>query len=471
VPNGPQAIIAFRPPALRDGAGKQLSAVLVPELDRGLLALERAAGIPLSDMRQVVIALFDGPEGWPTPVIVVHLTEPQPIGELQAAWGPGLEPFQPAIGDPILSRDPAQGPSFYVGPRLAPADAPIQWFALGPRDSLLSVAEATGAEPLLPRQLSELWAQTDERSALSLVAMPNFLFAGGRAMLQQYAPHAVESVRQFLIPDVHGLSVRTDLSPQWYLEVRVTPGTEAPLTELVDKLRNTIIGLPAAAEARIVNGPIDNAWRSLSVRLPAMLRALTEQSRFGVSRQQAVFNAFLPSQAAPNLALAGWLTVGASSSASNPASTRPATEPKQATVTLTELLDRPISVSFDQEGLQVAATLIANEANAAAPAGSAVVEVFLLGNDMERDGITKNQQVRDFRFKETPLREVLTALVMRANPVTTVKSPAEVDQKLVWVVGSHPEQADRQAVLVTTRTASAGTYELPAEFVGPPATP
>jgi|GEM_PF-6729284 len=464
VPNSPQALVAFRPAALADAAGKQLASVLAPEIDQGLLQLERIAGVELSKIREVVIAFFGGRDGWPTPVFVIRLNEPVLLGELRSAWGSGLEPFTPAVGDPFLSREPAQGPSIYAGPRLTTDDVPISWFVSGPREAVLTVAENAAADPLMPRQMAELWAQTDQRSAVSFVALPNFLFADGRELLLQYAPRAIDPLKSLLIPDAHGLFLRSDLSPQWYLEVRVTPGTEAPLTALVDKLRKLIFGLPAAAETRLLSDSLNSPDRGLAIRLPAMLRALAEQSRFGVSRQQATFNAFLPANAAPSFVLTSWLSLGSGGGESGQSVAITPTPDDAGPAMLEQLLDRPMSVAFDQEGLQAAAMLIASEANAAAPAGSATVEVFLMGNDMERDGITKNQQVREFRFADTPLREVLTALVMRANPVTTVTSPTESDQKLVWVIGPHPEQSDRKAVLITTRTAAAGKYELPKEF-------
>ena len=57
--------------------------------------------------------------------------------------------------------------------------------------------------------------------------------------------------------------------------------------------------------------------------------------------------------------------------------------------------------------------------------------------------------------------------MMRANPVTTVKSPSEQDQKLLWVVAPDPDDASRSVVLVTTRQVAARQYTLPSVFQSP----
>jgi hypothetical protein len=54
---------------------------------------------------------------------------------------------------------------------------------------------------------------------------------------------------------------------------------------------------------------------------------------------------------------------------------------------------------------------------------------------------------------------------MRANPVTTVTQPSELDQKLVWLIGPDPDDSNKRIVLITTRDgAQRKEYELPAPF-------
>jgi eukaryotic-like serine/threonine-protein kinase len=82
------------------------------------------------------------------------------------------------------------------------------------------------------------------------------------------------------------------------------------------------------------------------------------------------------------------------------------------------------------------------------------------------EGITRNQSIRDFDQKDQTVADILTALVRKANPVTTVKDPSEKDQKLVWVIGPDPE-GGKEVVLITTRAAAgAKKYVLPGVFGG-----
>jgi hypothetical protein len=92
--------------------------------------------------------------------------------------------------------------------------------------------------------------------------------------------------------------------------------------------------------------------------------------------------------------------------------------------------------------------------------------IKIIGDDLKLEGITRNQSIRDFQQENQTVADILTALVRKANPVTTVQDPSEKDQKLVWLVGADPENPSQQAVLITTRTAAATKkYTLPPPFV------
>ena len=93
-------------------------------------------------------------------------------------------------------------------------------------------------------------------------------------------------------------------------------------------------------------------------------------------------------------------------------------------------------------------------------------QIKIIGGDLQKEGITRNQQIRDFDAQATPVRDILTQLVRKANPVTTVTSPDEVDQKLVWLIGPDPDDASKKIVLITTRSAAAEkNLTLPAVFL------
>ena len=92
-------------------------------------------------------------------------------------------------------------------------------------------------------------------------------------------------------------------------------------------------------------------------------------------------------------------------------------------------------------------------------------KIKIIGEHLQLDGITRNQTVRNFNQADKSIGEILTAIVMKANPVTTVKEPSETDQKLLWVIADDPAEAGKKIVLITTRQmAEKNKYTLPATF-------
>ena len=98
-------------------------------------------------------------------------------------------------------------------------------------------------------------------------------------------------------------------------------------------------------------------------------------------------------------------------------------------LSIEEYLARPIKLSFDQEPIETALRLVGEEANANLPAGTPQLRFALDGGAFERAGITRNQQLRDFKHDGLPMRDALTTIAKRGNPVTTVKDTREEDQR------------------------------------------
>jgi lysophospholipase L1-like esterase len=91
--------------------------------------------------------------------------------------------------------------------------------------------------------------------------------------------------------------------------------------------------------------------------------------------------------------------------------------------------------------------------------------IHLLGKDLQRDGITRNQRIRGIEAESATVADILTAIVVKANPIRGNTKPNDRDQKLIWVVGPHPDQPTRSAILITTRAgAKAKNYTLPDVF-------
>jgi hypothetical protein len=176
-------------------------------------------------------------------------------------------------------------------------------------------------------------------------------------------------------------------------------------------------------------------------------------------QQFAVANFYLPPQAAGNVLLGSWLAANTtSSSTSSVVTTTHAPKP----MTFADILNRPITVDVVQEDLHVAVSLIEEAANQGLPPGSEKLSIKLVGNDLEKAGITQNQAVRNFQQTNLPVRAVLTAICLKAH-TPTLTNPKDPAQRLVWAVGPDPTDSQRQSVLITTRTA-AQRYKLAPEF-------
>ena len=78
-------------------------------------------------------------------------------------------------------------------------------------------------------------------------------------------------------------------------------------------------------------------------------------------------------------------------------------------------------------------------------------QIKIIGNNLKFEGITKNQTIRGLKIEKGTVAEVLTAMVLKADPNSRGKGPSDPSLKLVWLVGADPENAERQVILITTR--------------------
>jgi hypothetical protein len=93
------------------------------------------------------------------------------------------------------------------------------------------------------------------------------------------------------------------------------------------------------------------------------------------------------------------------------------------------------------------------------------------GGAFERDGITRNKEVRDFQFQGKPARDVLIDLVRKANP-EKVPELNQAAQKVLWIELPDPQRSGQPKIVITTRKgAEAVSAKIPREFVLPEVKP
>ena len=128
---------------------------------------------------------------------------------------------------------------------------------------------------------------------------------------------------------------------------------------------------------------------------------------------------------------------------------------------LERVLGQRMTFELPQQSLEFAlqdVTLTVNEAIA-----NAHLEIRIQGQELQLEGITRNQQIQDLKLENHTVAEILTEIIVRANPVRTsaANDPA---QKLVWLADPAASDAS-QVILVTTRAAAERQgYRLPPPF-------
>ncbi len=506
LPPGGQLFLSLRPeqwPSLEqtldassqntEAASLAWSDVLGPQVTELSQQLQAMSGVPLVDTAQVTLAFYAAEQSGQPPRVCArfHLSRPKPLAELTAAWN------APADGQVSEQRlwiaSPQQ--AFYIPRQTPPATGAtaesqggaavemVSEFSVGPADMLREVAELDGARgPLLPH-LEKLWNATDRTATMSLLISTPFLFTEGRDLLNVLPSPLSPALRQWLGGDVRGASMQVHWQPQWYLETRVVGTSDMDAGKILARQQQQVQSLPAMVEQWLVSHNVHPYWRGLAMRYPHMLRTFVDYSRFGVEHGTALMNSYLPSQGGTNLALTSWIALQdyatSSATANVPAANATAANATAAATgaarsgstaapveDIETYLSQAIDLSFDQEPIEVALQMVADEANAHLPPGAQPLRFVLDGAAFGKAGITRNQQLSDFRIQQQSVRDALTEIARRGNPVTTVTDLRDADQRLLWIVAPDPNSSSGASMIsLTTRTAAKESgYALPKEF-------
>ncbi len=464
LPPGGQMFLSFHPQTLLTTATtKTLLSALGQDVTPWLSNVVLRVGQPLELISQCTVAFYAEAEQ-PVTCLRIRLEQPQLLSALKTAWGITGEE---KVGEQTLLTN-ASGESFYVASQPLTDIQSVSEFSLGPTSLMREVAEVEGAIGPLVTQMEKLWQASDSAADISLLLAPSYLFSEGKSLLNQAPKRFAAQVKGLLGNDMRAALVQTRLEPQWYIETQFVGLQDRDTGRISEDLRQRILGSSTVAEEWLVSESAHPYWRPLALRFPQMLRTLGEQARFGVEGGVAIANAYLPSEAATNILLASWIAwqdgATLASDAAAVASPTAMTEAAKP-LTLDEYLGRSIKLSFDQEPIEVALKLVGDEANANLPAGTPPWRFELDGGAFEKAGITRNQQLRDFKHVDKPVREALTAIAKRGNPVTTVTDTRDKDQRLIWVVRDDPQQPGQKLVSLTTREAAAAdSIVLPVEF-------
>lgn len=465
LPPGPAAIISIPiSQVVANTDATPLLTTFAAEIDSLVALAETRGGVSKDKIARCTVALFPGKNGWPEVALAIQLTEPTDLKSLTDSW----KTFESRLPDGAIlyAGEDESSDAYFIGggeQGKPPADGKVQRFAVGSLQRIREVAEGDGGSIPLVRSMQTLWDQTSADNDLVALITPNFLFADGREMLTSTVPEFRAPLKRWLIPNVAAVSFSAKVQDQaLYVELREMPSGGATSATLLKSLRDTITAWPDWADQFILKSVPDPSWRLLATRLPLMLRFVGEQTRSTIMGETVVASTYLPVDAGSQVALGTFLAMNTGSGGATVAQ-----QPTTTTTTLTvqEMLDRPMSISFLQLSLQFSIDAVVDEFKLTLPPGSTMPSTRIVGGDLEDDGITQNQSISGFERENVPLRQVLTDIVRIANPDKTATGPQDPNQALIWVVhptGKPPEESE---ILITTRKAAAANgYELPAEF-------
>ena len=459
LPPGPTVIVSCKlSQFLEHPSGKNLLTGVASGLES---LVERAISRSKSsadNIHRVTVTLFPGEAGWPEVALAVELINP--VKEADLVENLAVDQARTRDNQTIYVGEQDDSDAYYW--RLEEESDLVSAYAVGSVPRITEVANLEGTAIPLPRTSQALWSSTSVDSELLVFFTPNFLFADGREMLNASAPELIDPLRRFMQPDVNAglMALQFNSDGTVYVESRFAPSGGISEAALMKKVSESINSLPSWADDFILESVPDASWRLLAIRMPQMMNYLITKMRFGLSDNTVVANAYLPQEAFPQLVFAGLLAMNTSKSGGSTIAA-----PTEEVLSIDQMLERQMTVSFDQESLEFALEAISNAFQDGLPAGNQMPKAVIVGGDLELMGITQNQQVRDFSKDQKSLRSVLTDLVLQANPDKSATGPTDAKQSLIWVVTDSESETGKKEIRITTRQAAEReNYTVPNEF-------
>ncbi|MCH7727654.1 MAG: hypothetical protein IH991_14405 [Planctomycetes bacterium] len=121
---------------------------------------------------------------------------------------------------------------------------------------------------------------------------------------------------------------------------------------------------------------------------------------------------------------------------------------------LHEALVKKIDFKIQHVSLLQAIDELAQKANAAGD-GAFQLQILISGKDLIAEGITRNQRIKGISARQKPVAEILTEILMQANPDKSVMNPSDEAQKLVFVLRTDPVNVTKEPFIsITTREAA-----------------
>ncbi len=258
---------------------------------------------------------------------------------------------------------------------------------------------------------------------------------------------------------LQAVSFSLHLADSFYGELRLVSTLDRVPLQLAAECQDRLRQVSEQVNNHLGTIPIDPYWQKLAVRLPLMVNYLFQQTRIGVSDGCAVMNFVMPPQSAHNLLLASQLTLAAQRGQVPSAVAR-----SMKSGGIEQVLEHRMTLEVPQQSLEFTLQDLRQMINEALP--EAHLEIQIQGSDLQQEGITRNQQIRNLQISDGTVSDILTAIVTRANPVAAT-GPGDPTQRLVWVIDPQTDGPGPRVLITTRSGAERRQIGLPAVFGDP----
>jgi hypothetical protein len=297
--------------------------------------------------------------------------------------------------------------------------------------------------------MAQLLARSDAARHITLVAPVRLLLGDGRDVLGTGGETFREPLRDLFGTKAQGLLVSAHWGSDFFLELAAVASAETTPLELRAMLEERLNEVPRLVEDHLHSLQLRPYGHRIVSRLPEMLRRLVAYTRSAADAERAVFRAYLPIAAGHNLLMGSEIALAETHAGAEMAPSTAGRPPQSAS----ERLAKITSLSFARDTLESALAVLADDVG---------VPIEIRGQDLQVEGITKNQSFA-IDLAQRPAREILVGILRLANPDKTATGAADPRQKLVYVIEDDADGTER--IVVTTRKAAADRGdELPDAF-------
>lgn len=458
VPSTTEILLQVRPYDLaKSDEGQRLLRTVSTTFEQPLKTLRDSVGIPLNQMQTLTVALYPGNSGSYQIIYRVTAINDLSIDNLKMAWG------KP---DEIRTKD---GNQIYATEERAyliiASDSPNAIsFVSGEPKPVQKLAMRDG-KSILARPLQRLVNRTDRERHVNFLTSPKALTDRfGRKLWGDLSSTIVARLRVFFPDEMDAFSVHLHVDDGDYIELHVDHSPDTTAKQFRQELESKINGAVNDFGDFAAALPKLGYWNNVRQRIPMMTKRFSRALRWDVEFGNVIANAWLPPDAAQNLIAASELTLAFA----NTVSPTQIADTKQTPQTMEELLASKRSLNIaNPPDLNILLSNLAADINDDFPNMPFRFKITLLGNDLQKEGITQNQRPGPLAFDDMELAEILTSIMVSANPDKDILGPADPNCKLVWVVVDN-RGTNNKMVAVTTRAASTVRGEkLPAAFATP----